>query len=40
MGVSWCMDETYILVNGVWNYVFRAVDKAGDDHRFSIDGQA
>ena len=23
------MDETYILVKGVWEYLYRAVDKAG-----------
>ena len=26
---SWRMDETYILVKGVWKYLYRAVDKAG-----------
>ena len=26
---SWRVDETYILVKGVWKYLYRAVDKAG-----------
>jgi putative transposase len=29
VGVSWRMDETYIKVNGVWKYLYRAVDKEG-----------
>ncbi len=29
VGSSWRMDETYILVKGVWKYLYRAVDKAG-----------
>ncbi|WP_280757895.1 IS6 family transposase [Polaromonas sp. CG_23.6] len=29
VGGSWRMDETYIKVNGVWKYLYRAVDKAG-----------
>jgi putative transposase len=29
VGFSWRVDETYILVKGVWKYLFRAVDKAG-----------
>ena len=29
MGGSWRMDETYIKVNGVWKYLYRAVDKEG-----------
>lgn len=28
-GGSWRMDETYIKVNGVWKYLYRAVDKEG-----------
>ena len=27
VGASWRMDETYIKVNGVWKYLYRAVDK-------------
>ncbi len=29
VGKSWRVDETYILVKGVWKYLYRAVDKAG-----------
>jgi putative transposase len=29
MGPSWRMDETYVLVEGTWKYLYRAVDKAG-----------
>ena len=29
VGGSWRMDETYIKVNGVWKYLYRAVDKDG-----------
>ena len=29
VGGSWRMDETYIKVKGVWNYLYRAVDKEG-----------
>ena len=29
VGGSWRMDESYIKVNGVWKYLYRAVDKAG-----------
>jgi putative transposase len=29
VGSSWRMDETYILVKGVWKYLYRAVDKVG-----------
>ncbi len=29
VGSSWRMDETYILIKGVWKYLYRAVDKAG-----------
>ncbi len=28
-GGSWRIDETYIKVKGVWNYLYRAVDKQG-----------
>ena len=27
IGQSWCMDETYIKVKGVWKYLYRSVDK-------------
>jgi len=29
VGGSWRMDETYIMVKGVWKYLYRAVDKEG-----------
>ena len=29
VGKSWRMDETYIRVKGEWQYLYRAVDKAG-----------
>ncbi|MEO8629685.1 MAG: DDE-type integrase/transposase/recombinase, partial [Betaproteobacteria bacterium] len=29
VGTSWRMDETYISVKGQWQYLYRAVDKAG-----------
>jgi transposase-like protein len=29
VGGSWRMDETYIKVKGVWEYLYRAVDKQG-----------
>jgi transposase-like protein len=29
VGTSWRMDETYIKVNGLWKYLYRAVDKEG-----------
>lgn len=29
VGTSWRMDETRILVNGQWKYLYRAVDKEG-----------
>jgi len=28
-GKRWRMDETYVLVNGDWSYLYRAVDKQG-----------
>jgi putative transposase len=35
-GSSWRMDETYIKVKGVWNYLYRAVDKEGDTVDFML----
>ena len=29
VGASWRMDETYVKVKGVWEYLYRAVDKQG-----------
>jgi IS6 family transposase len=28
-GDRWFVDETYVKVNGVWRYVYRAVDQYG-----------
>ncbi len=33
---SWCMDETYIKLNGCWIYLYRAVDKLGDTVDFLL----
>jgi len=35
-GTSWRMDETYIKIKGVWNYLYRAVDKEGDTSDFML----
>ncbi len=34
---SWRMDETYVKLNGVWGFLYRAIDKEGDtiDFMFS-----
>jgi putative transposase len=29
VGGSWRLDETYVRIKGAWNYLYRAVDKAG-----------
>ena len=28
-GDRWSVDETYVKINGVWRYVYRAVDQCG-----------
>ena len=28
-GDRWFVDETYVRVNGIWSYVYRAVDQHG-----------
>ena len=33
---SWCMDETYIKLNGNWIYLYRAVDSAGNTIEFLL----
>jgi putative transposase len=40
VGGSWRMDETCILVKGVWKYLYRAVDKEGKTVDFPSDGPA
>ena len=39
VGGSWRMDETYIKVNGVWKYLYRAVDKEGKTVDFLLTAQ-
>ena len=29
-GDSWKLDETYIKIKGMWNYLYRAIDKEGN----------
>jgi len=36
VGKRWRMDETYIKVKGVWHYLYRAVDKAGNTIDFLL----
>jgi putative transposase len=36
VGYSWRMDETYIKVKGMWMYLYRAVDKAGNTVDFLL----
>ncbi len=36
VGSSWRMDETYIKIKGVWNYLYRAVDKEGNTIDFLL----
>ena len=36
VGCSWRMDETYIKIKGVWYYLYRAVDKAGNTIDFML----
>src|SRR3990167_6823704 len=36
IGASWRIDETYIKIKGVWNYLYRAVDKNGDTIDFML----
>lgn len=33
---SWRVDETYIKVKGVWKYLYRAVDSAGNTLDFML----
>ena len=36
VGNSWRMDETYIKLNGVWVYLYRAVDSLGNTIEFLL----
>jgi putative transposase len=36
VGNSWRMDETYIMVNGKWVYLYRAIDSCGDTIEFLL----
>ncbi|WP_416348467.1 IS6 family transposase [Flavobacterium sp. PL02] len=36
VGGSWRLDETYIKVNGIWCYLYRAVDKLGNTVHFLL----
>ena len=36
VGTSWRMDETYVRVKGHWQYLYRAVDKAGQTVDFLL----
>ena len=36
VGNSWRMDETYIKINGVWVYLYRAVDSLGNTVEFLL----
>ena len=36
VGLSWRMDETYILVGGQWKYLYRAVDNLGQTVDFLL----
>src|ERR1700724_987008 len=33
---SWCVDETYVKVKGVWMYRYRAVDSQGNTVEFLL----
>ena len=33
---SWRVDETYVKVKGIWMYLYRAVDSAGDTLEFLL----
>lgn len=36
VGKRWRMDETYVKVKGIWRYLYRAVDKAGNTVDFLL----
>ncbi|WP_456311619.1 DDE-type integrase/transposase/recombinase [Pseudomonas shirazensis] len=33
---SWRLDETYIKLKGIWCYLYRAVDKLGNNVNFLL----
>ena len=40
VGRSWRVDETYVKIQGEWCYLYRAVDRGGQDGRFPAEPQA
>ena len=36
LGSSWRMDETYIKINSIWHYLYRALDKEGNTVDFYL----
>src|ERR1044071_1837960 len=38
-GDRWFVDETYVKVNGVWRYVYRAVDQDGQVFELLLSGR-
>jgi len=36
VGSNWRVDETYVKIKGVWHYLYRAVDKAGNTIDFRL----
>ena len=36
---SWRVDETYLKIRGVWHYLYRAVDKAGNTLDWMLSSQ-